>query len=278
MKKLITFIGIMFVLSLPVVTSQEKDNPKGENEILQKKVFKGKVSRFNGLFFKAFYFEVGENNIEKAISLYKEFLEKTKGKSKFVWKAAERLSGLLERQGKSEEAKQIREKYLKPRPKKAKRKGGVNRDQWIKRMEKQIKTLEARKEKLEEEGGNDELIERLEKRINFMKRMLERVKAGEMPPPMGRMGRVRGMRGRRFRFSKMPEQQREQALDRLLERARRMAEKIRENGDEERAEKLLKACSDVEKAAQEGEWEKVDKIIGNIFQKLFRRKQRIRKF
>ncbi len=229
-----------------------------------------KGARFAGIFFRAFYLQYGEKRVKPAEKLYREYLDKAGPSGRFAWRAAKELAGILEKRGEEDQAKEILKRY--PRPDQARRTGrrrrlqvgekAPNRDAWIARAGKQLAAMKARLKKLQESGAGDQQVEALTRRIERMSKVLEKVKDGSMSPP--RWWGRRGARRKGFQLSKMDPDRREALLERILEKARKRAERLEQKGDEERSRALLKKCSQLEELVQQGKWDEVSRILSSL--------------
>ncbi len=226
-----------------------------------------KSNRFANLFYRAFYLQHGENRAAPAEKLYREYLEKAGKEGRFAPRAARELASILEARGDRDEAEKIRKTYTRPdRTRRAGRRrlppgeGGASRRAWTARTGKVLAAMKARLKKMEESGASPDQIETLRRRIESLSRLLDRVESGEIPPPRGRS--FRG--GRRPDLSRMDPDRRDSLLERILENARRMAERLEEKGNEEASKKILGLCSRLEEAVQKEDWEEAGRILQEL--------------
>ena len=81
MKRILCVLCAITVTALAVPAQIIIKRPAPEGEIAQQA-----ESRFDTLFYKAFYLENGEKKLEQAARLYREYLDRTDGKGRFVKK------------------------------------------------------------------------------------------------------------------------------------------------------------------------------------------------
>ncbi len=226
----------------------------------------GKKNRLANLFFRAFYMQYGENKPGIAEKLYLKYLEEAGENGRFASRAAEEAAGLLEKEGRTDQARELRERYIRKIEAKSRRKKGRHRgegnprdkDAWVARVEKQIAAMKARLEKLRESGAGEADLESLSTRIERMSNVLEKVKTGEIPPPgWSYQGRAR----RGLNLAGMDPVRRESLLERVLEKARKAAERLEQKGDADQSRALLDKCSRIEALVKEEKWEEASRLL-----------------
>ncbi len=225
-----------------------------------------KNNRFANIFFRAFYMQYGENKPGMAVRFYLEYLKKAGENGRFAPRAAKEAADLLEKEGKADQAGELRKRYIrkiqaKRRHKKGRIPGEGNpqeKEAWIARAEKQIAAMKARLEKLKQSAAEDAQVEALSSRIERMSKVLEKVKAGEIPPPRW-WGRRRP--GRSLDLAKMDPDRREALLERILERARKTAERLEQKGQGDKSQVLLDKCSRLEELVKQEKWEEASKLL-----------------
>ena len=225
-----------------------------------------KNNRFANLFFRAFYMQYGENKPELAKKYYLEYLKKAGETGRFAPRAAKEAAGLLEKEGKDDQAQELRNRDIpKVQSKRRRKKGRIpgegnprEREAWIAGVEKQIAAMKARLKKLRQSAEGDPEVEALSSRIERMSKILEKVKAGEIPPPR-RWNQGRGRRA--LNLAKMDPDRREALLERILERIRKVAERLEQNGQADRSQALLNRCSRLEELVKREEWEEASKLL-----------------
>ncbi len=248
-------------------------------------------SRFDAVFYKAYYLENEEKKVDQAVELYKEYLDKVGPRSFLGRKAFARLTALLEKKGDKKELRKVRARFGRPLPGRrhpgmqGRRMGmGVmvqpkplSREEWIKRRTEMIARFEKRIEQMKQSGRGEQFTGRMEQMLERMKKELEAVKKGApVPKPrmmMGRPGQAQGRRpGRRrgifgTQFAKMPPDQRDKAFTSLIERLVSFQERMKERGREDAAKRMKTLIDKLEGLAAKGKWEEVDKTLREGFRR-----------
>lgn len=231
-------------------------------------------------FYKAFYLEKGERDFAGAMTLYGQFLAANPD-HKLAKVAAEQNYGLLTRTGKAKEAEEFKAKYGKllsgraaapaaagaaapaaqdpaqppagegPRNRGAE---GQGREQMAQRLERMKEELQKAKE-----SGDTAAAERLEAQI---KRMEEGAARGGEPGQAGPGGRQR----MQVKFADMTKEQLDEFKGQRLDMMSGMIDRLRENGQEERAGQLEKSITDLKAALDAGKTEDAQKIWDTMSQ------------
>ncbi|MEY4674162.1 MAG: hypothetical protein RL148_1946 [Planctomycetota bacterium] len=228
-------------------------------------------------FYKAFYLEKGERDFAGAMTLYAQFLAANPD-HKLAKVAAEQNYGLLTRTGKAKEAEEFKTKYGKllsgratapaaqpaaqePAQQPPAGEGPRNRGAEGQGREQMAQRLERMKEELNKakESGDTAAAERLEAQI---KRMEEGAARGGEPGQAGPGGRQR----MQVKFADMTKEQLDEFKGQRLDMMTGMIDRLRENGQEERATQLEKSITDLKAALDAGKTEDAQKIWDTMSQ------------
>lgn len=227
------------------------------------------------MFYRAFYLERGEKRGAEALPLYEKFLAAAPN-HRFAKKAAESCIAILNQDGKIEEADKVREKYAailrRPaaaegaaeapaapeRPGRGQRgEGAPGRGQMT--PEARAERVAELKKQLEEAkaAGNDEQVARLERMIQMMES--GRGGAGGQG---GRGGRGMGIFGD-TKLADMTDEQLGQFKS-GLDQMSGFIDRMRDNGQAERADQLEKSISQIKKHLEEGKKDEAQKIVDEM--------------
>ena len=255
------FASVLLALALPVL-AQDPAAAAAENS-----------------FYKAFYLEKGERDFAGAMTLYGQFLAANPD-HKLAKVAAEQNYGLLTRTGKAKEADEFKAKYGKllggraaapaagtaapaaqdpatppageaPRTRGAEGQGREQMAQRLERMKEELKKAQ--------ESGDTAAAERLEAQI---KRMEEAGARGGEPGQAAPGGRQR----MQVKFSDMSKEQLDEFKGQRLDMMSGMIDRLRENGQAERADQLEKSITDLKAALDAGKTEDAQKIWDTMSQ------------
>ncbi len=248
-------------------------------------------SRFDGVFYKAYYLENEEKKVDEAMKLYREYLDKVGPRARLARVALRRLSALLEKKGDKEGLRELQARFGRrgPRAVRPGRQGGrmrmggarqkpLSREEWIKRRTEMIGRFEERIKQMKESGRGEQFVGRMEQMLVRMKKELEAVKKGAPIPQGGRMmmgrrggaqGRAQGRRRGLFgaQFAKMPPDERDKAFTALIERLVSFQERMKERGREDAAKRMKALTDKLEALAAKGKWEEVDKTLREGFRR-----------
>ncbi len=254
-------------------------------------------SRFDGIFYKAYYLENEEKKVDEAIQLYREYLEKAGPGTRLGRKAFGRLSALLAKKGDNGALRRLQARFGKVRARRAQ--GGMgpgrmvpaspprnplSREEWIKQRTQVIQRMEERLKQMKESGRGAQFAGRMEKMLARMKKELESVKKGGPLPPRRRRGMMMGRQGRgrvqvqgriqgrrrglfRAQFAKMPPDQRDKAFTALIERLVGFQERMKERGRDDFANRMKALIDKLEGLAAKGKWQEVDKALREGFRR-----------
>ena len=253
-------------------------------------------SRFDGIFYKAYYLENEEKKVDEAVKLYREYLEKAGPRTRLGRKAFARLSVLLQKTGDKAALNKLQARFGRRTAMRVRRPGRIqaggaqqpppSREEWIKRRTEIIQRMEDRIKQMKESGRGEQFVGRMEAMLVRMKKELEAVKKGApVPAPrrrgmaIGRPGQVQrqgqqqGRRpGRRrgifgARFAKLPPDERDKAFTALIERLVSFQERMQERGREDSAKRMKTLIDKLEGLAAKGKWEEVDKALQEGFRR-----------
>ncbi|HEX6810491.1 MAG TPA: hypothetical protein VF384_02605 [Planctomycetota bacterium] len=234
------------------------------------------------IFYKAFYLEKGARDRENASVLYEQFLNAAPD-HKLAKEAATLQYHLLGQMGKTKEQGAFKTKYEKllgnvaPAPAAGDRgagggadapRGGRGDGQGRAAgggdMQARMAELEKQLAKAKEEG-NDEEVKKLEDQIARMKQMAERGGRGGAgaggPGGMGR-GAFGVLRGNK-KYSEMTDEEKTQLKD-AVGMAQGMADRQRDNGNEDAAKKIETATADLKKALEGNKPEDIQKALDAV--------------
>jgi hypothetical protein len=227
------------------------------------------ASEVEVMFYKAFYLEKGQRDFVGAMALYEEFLAKAP-EHKLAAEAAKQNFQLLDRTGKTKERDAFKTKYASllgnianapagerrdAPPAAGEGRGPGNRPDAAARMaelEKQLAKAKA--------DGKDDEVKRLQEQIDRLKQAGERgARAGGQGGPGGRGGLMAVLRGNK-KLADMNEEEMTQ-LKTGLGQASGMLDRMRENGQEEAADKAAKQVDAIKKALDAGKMDEAQKAL-----------------
>lgn len=256
----IRFAAALFALALPLAAQ----NPAPANEA-------------EGIFYRAFYLEKGQNDFAGAMVLYEQFLEKAP-EHKLAADAAKQQFSLLNRTGKTKERDAFKEKYAKllgnlanapapsagggDRPARGDRPEGAGG-----RMEPaaRIADLEKQLAKAKEDGNSEE-----QKKLE---QQLERARSAGAGRGQSGQGRGRGLMGTLTSGKKVAEMSDEEItqLKEQVGQAGTMVERMRE-ANPDGADKLEASLATLKKALDGGDKEAAQKAMDALREAMPRRR------
>lgn len=264
------------------------------------------ANEIENTFYKAFYLEKGERDFAGAMALYEKFLAAAP-EHRLAKVAAQQQFALLQRAGKASASEAFAQKHgallggtpvasetgTRPadagagaegdrpgRPGRGEGQGRPGRGEGQAGgfggrggdLEARVKELEAALAKAKEEG-NEEQIAQLERQLTRIKQMAERGagaggQGGQGGGPGGQGGGRMGGRGfGQVKFAEMNEEQLTQFGERL-DMMGQMVERMRENGQEERAKAIETGIADVKKALADKKLDDAQKAYDKMMESM----------
>ena len=247
------------------------------------------------MFFRAFYLDRGERRADEAVQLYRQFLEAAPN-HKYAGRAARDAVALLSRAGKLDEAQKLREcsaliaaepqaeparrprdgparprRPAESRPRIQPPEGGAERGaageplsaEQKQRLEQRLGELKGRFDQIKD-GGDAEEIARLERQIERLERQIKEGRA-----PAGREGRGPGGGGgsgdrMRVKFAEMSDDEITERLERSEQFQGQMLDRMRENGQGDRADEVEKQWAEMKKLLADGKKDEAQKIWDEV--------------
>lgn len=241
------------------------------------------------LFYRAFYLHRGERRYEQALALYREFLAAAPD-SRYAARAVDDAAAILNRSGKADEARQLRDRYSgdKAKPPAAEvpatteaaradtppaRDQRAMTDAEKTRAQEQLTELKAQLAKAEE-SGEERNVQRLGQQIQRLERQLESGMVSAAPRggrASGQRGQARGNR-RQVSFVDMDADQIAQQLERMERLQSTAIERLKESGQTEQADKIEKQWTQMKKLLDEGKPAEAQKIYDEVMTSMRRRR------
>lgn len=236
-------------------------------------------------FYRAFYLYRGERRHDQALALYREFLAAAP-RSRFASRAVNDAAAILTRTGKADEAQKLRDEHAArlskpdeptdaptdaPPDQPRSDRSGDRGD--LKMTDEQKASLRERLAEAEaslveaEKSGDERTVRRLTRQIESAKRQLE---SGVAPSGRGN----RGGRSQRVRlnFAEMDSAKIAEQLEQLETSQARRLERMRSNGQEERAKKIEESWAGMKKLLDDGKTAEAQKAYDELMSSLGRRR------
>lgn len=236
-------------------------------------------------FYRAFYLYRGERRHDQALALYREFLAAAP-RSRFASRAVNDAAAILTRAGKADEAQKLRDEHAArlskpdeptdaptdaPSDKPRSDRSGDRGDR--KMTDEQKASLRERLAEVEaslveaEKSGDERTVRRLTRQIESAKRQLE---SGVVPSSRGN----RGGRSQRVRlnFAEMDSAELIEQLGQLETSQARRLERMRANGQEDRAKQIEQRWAEMQKALHESKIEEAQKAYDDVIKSMSRRR------
>lgn len=243
------------------------------------------------MFFRAFYLARGERRYQQALELYRRFLAAAPD-HRYARRAATEALSLLNRLGRHDEATKFRQKYagllgpragdrrVADRPRRPGGRGGKAGDRrrppGAGRPEGADPELARRLEELRkrlaqaEKEGDQETAARLRRQIARAERAMRGGGAGRPQRGRGFGGRGGGFR---MNLAEMTDEQAEQFLERMGRFTDRMAQRLEDDGETERAKELKANWEKIRKLVGEGKKAEAQKVLEELRRQMFRRRR-----